>query len=44
MNAEIESARDDLAYMRALVGGTERRRHGEYIPRCSVPPRLRMLL
>ena len=24
MNAEIESARDDLAYMRALVGGTER--------------------
>ncbi len=24
MNAEIESARDDLAYMRALVGGTEK--------------------
>ncbi len=24
MNAEIESARDDLAYMRSLVGGTER--------------------
>jgi hypothetical protein len=24
MNAEIESARDNLAYMRALVGGTER--------------------
>lgn len=24
MNAEIESARDDLAYMRALVGGTGR--------------------
>lgn len=24
MNAELESARDDLAYMRALVGGTER--------------------
>ena len=26
-----------------LVGRTERRRHGEYIPRYSVPPRLRML-
>lgn len=24
MNAELESARDNLAYMRALVGGTER--------------------
>ncbi len=24
MNAELESARDDLAYMRSLVGGTER--------------------
>ncbi len=24
MNADLESARDDLAYMRALVGGTER--------------------